>query len=217
VKLLDLAALAERWTIAHTFAVAAWVAVAVLGLLLLVRSNVSTYPATNTLKVYAAENATFKYPENWTVNNCEADKPFIELPGTIKTDYKKDHNYQLKMYGTTAYNCIKDRPERLDLYPEEIAASSNPCAPASSTEGEQLDNGLYIQLQQEGNDVLAIHVKQNSCYAPADTLVMGFAFTDPDPKLGDSVEFGVPRVKKEKLLESRQYKDIRALAESIKY
>src|SRR6185369_6089235 len=142
--------------------------------------------------------------------------PFIELPGTIKTDYKHK-DYQIKMYGTTAYNCIKDRPERLDLYPEEMTASSNPCAPATSTEGEQLSNGLYLQLQQEGDDVLAINVRQNSCYAPADTLVLGFGFTDPKPESADSSSFGVPRIKKEKLLESRQYKDIRTLAESIKY
>src|SRR5690606_15906589 len=123
VSLLSIETLAERWSFAHTIAVAAWAAVIVLGLVFLVRSNVSPYPATDRLKVYAAENATFKYPENWTINNCESGKPFIELPGAIKTDYKRK-GYELKMYGTTAYNCIKDRPERLDLYPEEMAASS---------------------------------------------------------------------------------------------
>lgn len=217
MKMLDIATLAERWTIAHTLAVAAWVAVAVLGLMVFVRSNVSVYPATNHLKTYAAENATFRYPENWIIRNCESDKPFIELPGAIKSDYKDERNYQLDVYGTTAYNCIKDRPERLDLYSEEIAASSNPCAPASSTEGEQLSNGLYLQLQEESGDVLAIHVRQNSCYAPADTLVLGFAFTDPNPEPGDTAKYGVPRISKEKLLESRQYQDIKAVAQSIKY
>lgn len=216
MKLLSLETLAERWTIAHTIAVVAWAAVVVLGLLLLVRNNVSTYPAVSGLKVYAAENATFKYPENWTINNCEAGKPFMELPGTIKAN-TKDKRDQLKIYGTTAYNCIKDRPERLDLYPEEMTASSNPCAPSSSTEGERLSNGLYLQLQQEGSDVLAIQIKQNSCYAPADTVVLAFAFSNPKPDSGDMTDLGVPRVDKNKLLESRQYKDIRALAESIKY
>lgn len=216
VSLLSIETLAERWSFAHTIAVAAWAAVIVLGLVFLVRSNVSPYPATDRLKVYAAENATFKYPENWTINNCESGKPFIELPGAIKTDYKRK-GYELKMYGTTAYNCIKDRPERLDLYPEEMAASSNPCAPASSTDGEQLGNGLYLQLREEQGDILSVHIKQNSCYAPADTLVLGFGFVDPDPQPGDTAEFGTPRVDKETFLKSRQYQDIRALAESIKY
>jgi hypothetical protein len=216
MRVANLETLAERWTIAHTIAVAAWVAVVVLGLMLFVKTHVSTYPAVKTLKVYAAENATFEYPSNWTVNNCVPGKSFMELPGTIKTDFKRK-GYQLKMYGTTAFNCIKDRPERLDLYPEELAASNNPCAPATSTDGERLSNGLYLQLQQEGGSVLAVNIKQNSCYAPADTLVLGFGFTDPKPESGDSVSYGIPRVKKETFLASRQYLDIKAVAESIKY
>jgi len=213
---LSIETLAERWSTAHTVAVMAWAAVIVLGLVFLLRGNASSYPVTDQLKVYAAENATFKYPANWTINNCESGKPFIELPGAIKTDYKRK-GYELKMYGTTAYNCIKDRPERLDLYPEEMSASDNPCAPATSTEGERLSNGLYLQLHEEQGDVLAVHIKQNSCYAPVDTLVLGFGFVDPDPQPGGTLEFGTPRVDKETFLKSRQYQDIRALAESIKY
>lgn len=218
MKALSIEELAEKWSIAHTLAVMAWVAVVVLGVALLIRGHVGggTYPATQILKVYAAENATFRYPANWTISNCEPGKPFIELPGTIKSDYK-DKNYQLKIYGTTAYNCIKDRPDRLDLYPEELTASSNPCAPATSTEGERLGNGLYLQLQQDGDDVLAVQIKQNSCYAPSDTAVLAFAFTDPKPESGDAAAFGLPRVNKKAFLESPQYQDIKTLAESIRY
>jgi hypothetical protein len=213
---VNLETLAEKWSIAHTIAVAAWAAVVVVGLVVFIRGHASTYPAVNRFKVYAAENATFQYPENWTVNNCESGKSFLELPGTIKSDYK-DKGYQLKIYGTGAYNCIKDRPERLDLSPEDMTASTNPCTPASSTEGERLENGLYIQLEQEGTHVLAVHIKQNSCYVAADALVLAFAFTDPDPQPGDAVTFGLPGLDKEAFLKSRQYQDIKALAESIKY
>lgn len=215
VGLLSIETLAERWSIAHTIAATAWAVAIVLGLIFLLRGNAGSYPATDRLKAYAAENATFTYPENWIINNCESGKPFIELPGTIKTNYKRK-GYELKMYGTTAYNCIKDRPERLDLY-QEAMRPSNQCNPATSTEGERLSNGLYLQLHEEQGDVLAVHIKQNSCYAPADTMVLGFGFIDPDPQAGDSVEFGIPRVDKETFLKSRQYQDIRALAESIKY
>lgn len=167
-------------------------------------------------KIYAAENATFRYPENWTINNCEPSKPFIELPGSIRSDYKR-RGYELKIYGSSAFNCIKDRPERLDIYPENMTASATPCAPATSTEGERLSNGLYLQLREEAGDVLAIQIRQNKCYAPNDTLVLGFAFADPEPRDGDSFTHGLPRVDKDTLLKSPQYRDIKELAESIKY
>ena len=217
MHLPSLEELAERWTIAHTIAVAAWAVVLVLGVVLLVRSNVSTYPTTSDLKIYAAENATFKYPANWTINNCAPDKPFIELPGTIKSDYKDRRNYQLSVYGTGAYNCIKDRPERLDISPEEIVASDTPCAPATSTEGEKLVNGLYLQLQEDAGQVVAVHIKQNRCFASTDTVVLGFGFMDPQAEPGDTSTYGPPRVSKEDFLLSRQYQDIRTLAESIRY
>ncbi len=216
MRFINIESLAERWTVAHTIAVAAWALAVLLGLMLLVRGNASTYPDVSNRKVYAAENATFSYPENWTINNCDSGKPFIELPGTIRSDYKK-RGYELTMYGTGAYNCIKDRPERLDIYTEEIKAGGTPCSPSSSTPGERLENGLYLQLQEEGDDILAVHIRQNSCYAPSDTLVLGFGFVDPESKPGDLAEHGVPRVSKEDFLASRQYKDIVDLAQSIKY
>lgn len=210
--------LAERWSIAHTVAVAAWVVVVVLGVAVLLRQNVSTYPEVEQRKVYAAENATFKYPANWTVNNCEqAGEPFLELPGHIRADYKGDSHYRLAMYGTTAFNCIKDRPERLDIYSEQMVASDTPCAPGTSTEGERLENGLYLQLQEDEGSVVAIHIRQNNCFAPADTVVLGFAFIDPEEEPGDVIEHGPPRIGKEALLASPQYRDIKALAESIGY
>lgn len=217
MRLLTLEEVAERWTIAHTIAVVAWSAVIVLGIVLLIRSNISTYPSTGNLKVYAAENATFKYPANWTINTCKSDKSFIELPGTIKSNYKGEKAYKLAMYGTGAFNCVADRPERLDISSEEIVASSTPCAPGTSTDGERLENGLYLQLKEQAGDVLAVHIKQNSCFAPADTIVLGFAFTDPQAQAGDSVEFGLPGVSKDMFLASPQYRDIRTLAESIRY
>lgn len=209
--------LAENWRLAHTVAVAAWAVVIVLGIMLLVQNSASTYPATDRLKVYAAENATFRYPANWTINGCSTNKPFIELPGNIKSNYKNKRAYPLTIYGTGAYNCIKDRPERLDISPEEIVASDNPCAPASSTEGEKLSNGLYLQLIEEGGELAAIHIKQNSCFVPTDTVVLGFAFSDPEAEEGDLMKFGPPHMKADDFKKSQQYQDIRTVAESISY
>jgi hypothetical protein len=217
MKLFSLEEMAERWTFAHTIAVAAWVVVLVLGVLLFVRNTTGGYPVTDKMMVYAAENATFTYPENWTINNCEPDEPFIELPGTIKTDYKGQKAYKLTIYGTGAFNCVRDRPERLDLYPEQIVASDNPCAPGTSTQGERLQNGLYLQLQEFDDEVTAVFIKQNTCYAPPDTAVLAFSFADPNSEPGDTAEYGRPSVPKESFLGSPQYKDIRALAESIRY
>lgn len=217
MRLLSLDELAERWTLAHTIAVAAWAVVLVLGAMLYARNHVSTYPATDNVKVYAAENATFKYPENWQINDCASNKPFIELPGSIRSNYKDQKAYQLQIYGTGALNCINDRPERLDIYSENIVASDNPCAPATSTQGEQLTNGLYLQLAEQDGEVVAVRIKQNSCFAPAHTALLGFAFIDPNGNEEDTYNFGPPRVPKEVFLASRQYRDIRALAESIKY
>lgn len=217
MRLPSLEELAERWTLGHTVAVAAWVVVVVLGLTLLLRGEGSTYPEASQLKVYAGENATFTYPANWTINTtCIPNKPFIELPGTIKTNYAESET-QLTIHGTAAFNCVKGRPERFDIFPEDISADGTPCAPATSTRGERLSNGLYLQLQEEDDYVLAIAIRQNRCYAPTDTLVLGFGFTDVDPESIDIAEHGMPRVEKSVLLESPQYKDIRALAESIKY
>ncbi len=217
MKFPDLEELAEKWTLSHTVAVAAWILVLMLGLTLFVRSHTPTYPTTDRLKVYAAENATFTYPENWKLNDCSPEKPFIELPGFIKSNYKGQKAYRLKMYGAVAFECVRGRPERLDIYPEKIEASDTPCAPGKSTPGEKLDNGLYLQLQVMKDQVYAIHVKQNSCYAPSDTVVIGFAFLDPKPDEGDFNKFGAPWVDKEAFLKSPQYKDIKALAESIAY
>ncbi len=217
MRLPSLEDLAERWTLSHTIAVAAWSIVVVLGLLLLVHQAHDPYPAVDRVKTYAGENATFAYPENWTVNNCENGKSFIELPGAIETHYKGKRSYPLTMYASGAYNCIKDRPERFDLYPENLTASDTPCAPSTSTTGEKLDNGLYLQVQEQGGKVFAVYIKQNSCYAPADTVVLGFGFTDPEAKEGDTEEFGIPRVDKEVFLASKQYQHIRSLAQSIRY
>ncbi len=218
MKWLSLDELAENWTMAHTISVVAWAFVVVLGIALLVHNNKpNTYPVTDQLRVYAAENATFKLPANWTIGNCAADEPFITLPGTIATDYKDKKDYPLQITGTGAYSCIKDRPARLDLYSEKLVASDNPCAPALSTEGEKLGNGLYLQLQEEGGMVAAIQIKQNSCFAPEGTFVLSFSFTDPKAETGDVSQFGSPSIAKDVLLQSRQYHDIHALAESIRY
>lgn len=217
MRLPSLEELAEKWTVAHTVAIAAWVLVVVLGVMLLLQRNVSTYPVTDILKVYAGENATFTYPENWTLNKCEPGQPFIELPGTIKTDYKGNDHYQVAIYGTGAFNCIRDRPEKFDIYPENMVASDTPCAPATSTDGERLENGLYLQIQQIDERVAAVHIKQNNCFVPVNTVVLGFAFTDPQAEEDDVEEFGPPTVNKEDFLASPQYQDIRALAESIRY
>lgn len=217
MRLPSLEELAEKWTFAHTIAVAAWVLVVVLGIAVLVRGDGSNYPVTDTKKIYAAENATFSYPANWTVNACTSNKPFIELPGTIGSDYKDRRNYPLGIYGMGAYNCVRDRPERLDISPEEIVASDTPCAPASSTKGEKLSNGLYLQLRESDGKVTAVEIRQNKCYAPNDTMVLGFAFVDPEAEAGDEAAFGQPCVDKEAFVQSPQYQDIRAVAESIRY
>jgi hypothetical protein len=198
-------------------AVVAWVVVVVLGVALLFKSHVSTYPTIDRFRLYAAENATFTYPENWKINDCVPDHPFIELPGTIRSDYKRKKGYQLTIYGADTFNCIKGRPDRLDIYSEDIAASDSPCVPATSTRGEHLSNGLYLQLQEQGDRILAVQIKQNSCFAPADVVVLGFAFVDPKAKEGDAAQFGVASIKKTDFLASPQYRDIKALAESIRY
>ena len=209
--------LAERWTIAHTISIVAWAAVIVLGIVLLLRNNQSTYPVDRSLKVYAAENATFRYPANWKLNTeCKADQPFLELPGTIRSDYK-EKRYELQIYGFGAFSCIKDRPEKLDIYTEQMVASDTPCAPSSSTDGDRLENGLYFNLKEQGGKIIAVHIQQNGCYAPANTVVLGFAFVDPYARTDDMTKFGTPRIKKADFLASPQYRDIRALAESIKY
>ena len=217
MKLFSLEELAERWTLGHTVALAAWVVVVILGLALLFKGDPKTYPVVQERKVYAAENATFTYPANWRLNTCESGRSFIELPGTIRSDYKRRKNYQLSMYGADAFNCLQGRPERFDLYSENIPASATPCSIATSTRGERLKNGLYLQLQEQGARVLAVHIVQNRCFAPANTVVLGFAFSDPHPEGNDAEEFGMPTVIKEDFVASPQYKDIRELAESIKY
>lgn len=218
MRLPSIEELAERWSFAHTLAVAAWVVVVVLGVTLLIRQNADTYPAVDRFKVYAAENATFTYPANWRINECTPDKSFMEVPGTIKSDYKGRKAYLLTMYGDVVYECMKGRPARLDIHPEKIRASRDaPCVLAASTKGERLANGLYLQLQELEDEVYAVHIKQNSCYAPSDTVVIGFAFTDPGADPADREEYGPPRVKKEAFLKSRQFLDIRALAQSIHY
>jgi hypothetical protein len=216
MRALTIDEIAERWSLAHTIAVGAWVVVVVLGVVLLVRSHKSTYPSTEARKTYAAENATFTYPANWTINNCVKDKQFMELPGTIKSDYKGG-DAMLKMYGAVAYKCVKGRPERFDLYPEKMVASTDPCAPGTSTKGERLKNGLYLQVEQREEQAYAVHVKQNACYAPADTVVIGFAFIDPEASEEDWGKFGPPRMSQKEFLKSPQYRDIHALAESIRY
>jgi hypothetical protein len=217
MRFASLEELAERWSIAHTIALSAWVVALVLGVTLLIRNSADTYPVTDMYKVYAAENATFTYPANWTINRCSPDKSFIEVPGTIKSDYKGRNAYLLTIYGDVVYECMENRPARLDIRSEKLVASNDPCAPATSTEGEDLGNGLYLQLQETDEEVYALHIKQNSCYAPADTVVLGFAFLDPNAEPDDSAEHGPPRVKKEAFLKSRQFQDIRALAQSIRY
>lgn len=217
MSLPTLEELAEKWTFAHTIAVVAWAAVMVLGILLLLQNTRSTYPAETRVKVYAAENATFKLPINWKVNSdCDPNRPFIELPGTIESDYKKK-GYELQIYGMGAFSCVKNRPERLDIYPEQMVASDNPCAPATSTEGKRLGNGLYLNLKEQGGKIVAVHIQQNVCYAPANTVVLGFSFVDPKAETDDMARLGPPRVKKEDFLKSPQYRDIKALAESIRY
>lgn len=209
--------LAQKWSIAHTIAVSAWVVVLVLAVVLMSRHTVDSYPTTEGRKIYAGENATFTYPENWTINSCHATKPFIELPGTIKVDYKGKKAYPLNIHGVTAFNCTKDRPEHFDIYSETIVASETPCSMATSTRGERLANGLYLQLQESEENVLAVTVRQNECFAPGGVAIIGFAFADPAAEQGDAAEFGMPQIKKDAFLASPQYRDIKALAESIRY
>lgn len=218
MKTPSLEEIASRWTLAHTIAVAAWVLVLILGLVLFARHTSDPYPATDKLKIYAGENATFTYPANWTLNNCVPGHEFIELPGTIKADYKGRQAYGLTVYGTGAYSCTKDRPERFDIYSETLTASDTPCAPATSaTRGKPLKNGLYLQLEEGEGQVSALYIRQNDCFAPYNTAVLTFAFADPHAQPGDQREHGPPRIKKDAFLASRQYQDIRTLAESIRY
>jgi hypothetical protein len=217
MKLPSLEDIAMKWSLAHTVALAAWVIVAALGVALFVRHTADPYPATDKHKMYAAENATFTYPQNWTINACVPGHSFIELPGTIKGDYKGRQAYGFTIIGSGAYACSKDRPERLDLYAETFTASDNPCAPATSTKGERLDNGLYLHLAEHNGEVYGISIHQNSCFAPEGVSVLTFSLMDPQAKVGDTEEYGPPRIKQEAFLVSRQYQDIKALVESIRY
>ena len=217
MKTLSLEDIVDKWSLAHTLAALAWFVVLILGITLLARNSRNPYPATNQLKIYAAENATFAYPANWTVNNCVPGHAFIELPGTMKTDFKGKKAYGLGLEGTGDYACIKNSPERLDLYSETISASDNPCAPASSTPGEKLDNGLYLQLGEQDGKVYGVSIHQNACFAPSGAAVLTFSFVDPQPKEGREGAIDTPYVSRKAFLASRQYKDIRALAQSIRY
>src|SRR6266545_6090240 len=216
MKTSTLEHVANKWTFAHTVALAAWVVVLVLGLQLYWQHIRDAYPATDKLKIYAAENATFMYPVNWQINQCGSGKPFIELPGTIKAKYKGRQAYQFTMYGTGSYACVKGAPERLDIYSETIAASDHPCVTATSPRGERLQNGLYIQLDESGDEVFGVSIRQNSCFVPGDMFVLRFAFTDPEAEPGDAEKYGSTRINKQDFLASRQYQDIQALAESIR-
>jgi hypothetical protein len=214
MKLFSLEKIAERWTVAHTIATFAWIIVLILGMQLFWRQVSGSYPATSKLKIYAGENATFMYPENWALNNCVADKPFIELPGSIKTDFKGRKAYKLGMEGKVSYRCMENRPERFDVYEEKLVASENPCSPLTSTEGELLKNGLYLQLFERDGKVEGVNIRQNMCYAPADVYVLQFYFVDPNQ---EGVETEKPAVDKAQFLVSQQYKDIKALGESVRY
>jgi hypothetical protein len=214
MKKPSLETIAEKWTVAHTIAVFAWIVVLILGAQLYWRHVSGSYPATSKLKIYAGENATFMHPENWAISNCVADKPFIALPGTIKADYKGKQAYSFVIEGKVSYRCMEGRPERFDIYSETLTASSNPCSPALSTKGEKLKNSLYLQLQEHEGKVQRVSIKQNACFAPADTAVMEFYFVDPEQ---EGVQIETPGVEKAAFLASRQYQDIKALAESIHY
>lgn len=217
MKFLTFEQLADRWTLAHTVALAAWVVALVLGAQLFFRHVLSAYPATTKMKIYAGENATFMYPENWIINGCGTAKAFIELPGTIKSEFKGRQAYAFILQGSGQYECITDRPERFDIYSEEIVASDHPCAIATSTPGERLQNGLYLQLDEQDDAVLRLHIRQNACFAPPSTSILSFTFVDTDQGSNDIAKHGQPRVKKDDLLASRQYRDIKTLAESIRY
>jgi len=219
MKLPSLEEIASRWTVGHTIAAFAWVIALVLGIANMVQQPHSSYPVAKSHKIYAGENATFAYPDNWTISGCVPGEPFIALPGTIPGIYKDKHSYPLSMYGITAFTCIKGRPERFDIHDETIVASENPCSVRTSTSGERLKNGLYLQLQQDGDDVLAVNIRQNKCFTQTDTSVLGFSFADPAATGANTSDDEVvtPRVKKDVFLASPQYRDIRALAESIRY
>ena len=208
---------ATKWTLAHTVALVAWVVALLLGLQLLWRHVSGSYHGSSQLKVYAGENATFMYPANWQLHACEPGKPFIELPGTIKSTYKGRQAYGFTVIGTDSFECIKNRPEHFDIFPEVLAASYDPCAPGTSTSGTRLQNCLYMQIDEEGGKVKALRIMQNQCYAPNDAAILSFSFTDPEAKNGDTEKYGQPGVTKDVFLTSNQYKDIKTLAESIKY
>lgn len=217
MKMPSLEDVASRWTFGHTAAVVAWVVVVVLALVLFSRHASDSYPATDRRKVYAGENVTFMYPENWIIGDCTAHRDFLELPGTIKANYKGRQAYAFVIRGGGSYTCIKDRPERFDIFPETIMASENPCIVAESTKGERLDNGLYLQLAEQDGEVFGLSIRQNSCFAPQDAYLLNFSFVDPEAEDNDISRYGPPRVKKDALLSSRQYQDIRTLAESFRY
>ena len=214
MKSFSLEAVAKHWTLAHTIAIFAWIIVLILGVQLLWRHVSPTYPGAGKLKIYAGENATFMYPENWTLNNCVADKPFIELPGSIKTNYKGKQAYKFTIEGSGSYRCIEGRPERFDIYSEKITASESPCSITLSTKGEKLKNGLYLQLQERNGEVQSLVIRQNECFAPADTIILRFSFADPR---SEGVVEEPLTVEKDSFLASPQYKDIKELAESIRY
>jgi hypothetical protein len=214
MRLFSLESIAERWTVAHTIAAFAWVVVLVLGLQLFLRHVGGSYPATSKLKIYAGENATFMYPANWSISDCVADKPFIALPGTIKAHFKGKHAYPFTIEGEVSYRCMEGRPARLDIYSETLVASDHPCSTAMSTKGERLSNGLYLQLEERSGTVEAVNIQQNACFAPDGVHVLQFHFVDPEQK---GLQTETPAVGKAQLLASQQYKDIKALAASIRY
>jgi hypothetical protein len=217
MKMPSLEDIASRWTVGHTVAAFAWVVALALGIANVLQSPRANYPTAKSHKIYAGENATFTYPDNWVISSCVPGEPLISLPGTIMGTYRGKDAYPLSMYGISAFSCVKGRPVRLDIHDETIVASENPCSIRNSTSGERLKNGLYLQLQQDGENILAVNIRQNKCFTQTDTSVLGFSFATPTANKDDGDDPATPRVKKDVFLASQQYRDIRAVAESIRY
>lgn len=201
MKFISLETLAKKWTFAHTVAVAAWVLVGVLGLLLAVRHLDSSYPATAAARIYPAENATFTHPINWTLQPCVAGEPFLRLPGYLKTSYKGRQAYPLRIEADAAIECREGKPPRFALVGE-------PATQQCEEQGERLANGLLLRLNEQEDAVTDVQVRQ----ACAPWPLLTFFFVDPKGEAGDQ-----PEAKKASILGSRQYEDIRVLAESIRF
>lgn len=163
------------------------------------------YPKTNTWVTFRT-NVVFHHPENWKVGSCGVLRPFIELPGTLKGNYKGSENYDLVI---RAYAACEG--ERAILNYTEIDSNSQTVC----EKGERLSNGLVVGLNHYSkHKIRGVLVYDSSCQDE----VISFVAHDAKHTIASSDydANGIPTVDQDTFIASPQYQDIKRFAESIR-